>query len=161
MHTLHKTNIHEYFRCKLTVSTTAYATCRSIGAKFTPQGSLVISRVAETACMLEQRAEDLCAEGIDAKILSPAQCAELEPLLHVPEAGAGLRVATDFQLDARSASEYLLQRCNDLGRPGGRFRMHFGCKVHHISMDCCSGACASVITSRGDVRTMCAPIYYL
>lgn len=105
--------------------------------------------------MLEQRAAELSAEGIDAAMLTPAQCADLEPLLHVPDTGAGLRVATDFQLDARSASEYLLQRCHDLGAAGGRFHMHFSCRVHHIAMDCCSGACASVITSGGKVRTMC------
>eukprot|EP00892_Ulva_mutabilis_P007197 jgi/Ulvmu1/484/UM001_0492.1 len=124
---------------------------------FWPQGSLIISSDEETACMLEQRAADLSAHGIDAALVTAAQCAELEPLLHMPASGAGLRVSTDFQLDAVSASAYLLRFCERLGkdvRKRGRFRMHFGCTVHHITVDCCSGAFATVVTSGGDVRTM-------
>ena len=136
--------------------------CRAGGMSFHPQGSLIISSDAETAYMLEQRAADLAAEGIEAAMVTPAQCAELEPLLNVPRSGAGLRVAADFQLDARGATSYLLRCCERLGGlgspggPGGRFRMHFGCSVHHISVDCCSGAFATVATSSGDVRAMCA-----
>lgn len=122
-----------------------------------PQGSLIVSRDPGAAALLEQRAAELSAEGITADVLTPSQCTALEPLLRLPGAGAGLHVAADFQIDARSASAYLLQCCEDLGRAGGRFRALFGCQVHRIAMDCCTGGVSGVMTSLGDVRAACAP----
>lgn len=122
-----------------------------------PQGSLIVSRDPGAAAMLAQRAAELCTEGITADVLTPEQCSEFEPLLHIPQGGVGLRVATDFQIDARSASAYLLRCCEDLGRAGGRFRILFDCQVHRIAMDCCTGGVSGVMTSRGDVRAACAP----
>eukprot|EP00892_Ulva_mutabilis_P007186 jgi/Ulvmu1/483/UM001_0491.1 len=119
---------------------------------YMPQGSLIVSRDPGAAAMLRQRAAELSAEGITADVLTPGQCAEFEPLLHLPDGGVGLRVATDFQIDARSASTYLLRCCEDLGRAGGRFRIVFDCHVRRIAMDCCSGGVSGVTTSRGDVR---------
>lgn len=122
-----------------------------------PQGSLIISRDPGAAALLQQRADELCSEGITAQVLTPDQCTDLEPLLHIPDTGAGLRVAADFQIDACSASAHLLRCCEDLGAAADRFHMRFGCNVHRIAMDCCTGAVSGVTTSLGDVRAECAP----
>lgn len=132
------------------------ASCRPNRLGYMPQGSLIISRDPGATALLQQRAAELSSEGIAADVLSPEQCTELEPLLHIPDTGAGLRVAGDFQIDARSASAYLLQCCEELGAARNRFRVRFGCTVGRIAMDCCTGGVSGVTTSRGDVIAECA-----
>lgn len=134
--------------------------CRPNRLGYMPQGSLIISRDPGATALLQQRAAELSSEGIAADVLTPKQCTELEPLLHIPDAGAGLCVAGDFQIDARSASAYLLQRCEELGAARNRFRVRFGCTVGRIAMDCCTGGVSGVTTSRGDVIAECAPLLW-
>jgi glycine/D-amino acid oxidase-like deaminating enzyme len=122
---------------------------------YSATGSLIISPNRAGATALEQRTKDLESAGIHAELLSPRECMHAEPLLHLPADGAGLRVASDFQIDAVAASNHLLKCCKQLSGPQNRFNIEFGCMAEKIGMDCCTGDASGVMTNKGDFRCAC------
>jgi hypothetical protein len=118
---------------------------------YTATQSLLFSGTATGANALRARAASLAAAGTTAEYLPSSACTAAEPLLAMPDEGGALRVRTDIQIDARAASEYLLQQCTELGGGvGRRFSARFGVQVLQLRMGCCSGAISGVRTSAGD-----------
>jgi FAD dependent oxidoreductase len=124
------------------------------GVGYMATGSLLLSDDREGAAALERRAVQLARVGLRTEWLTPKQCMALEPLLHVPAEGAGLRVTSDFQIDAQGACQWLLAQCSELGRQRDRFHIEFDCKAQKLLMGCC-GAMTAIKTSRGCFRGMC------
>lgn len=117
-------------------------------------GSLLLTNSKEGAAQLQRRAEQLEALGVQsAEWLSPKSCMGTESLVHVNSEGGGLRVASDFHIDAASACHWLVQRCQELGRQQSRFSIKFGVQVDGISMDC-QGRVAAIETSIGCFRAV-------
>lgn len=117
-------------------------------------GSLLLANSRQGTVQLQQRAEELEAAGIQsAEWLSPKACMGIESLLHIGSEGGGLRVASDFHIDAVAACQWLVQRCEELGRRKARFSIDFGVQVDGISMDC-QGRVAAIETSIGCFRAV-------
>jgi FAD dependent oxidoreductase len=118
--------------------------------------SLLCAADAAGAGQLHQRREALSDAGLNATLLSARDAAAIEPLLHLPEAGAAIRVASDMQIDAHRASEYLLRCCQELGGSEGRFEMRCGVTVERLLMECCSVEIGGVATSAGEYNCLYA-----
>lgn len=116
-------------------------------------GSLLLSNHSQGAAELQRRAEVLNGLGISSEWLSPKACMSIESLVHVDSEGAGLRVTSDFQIDAASACKWLVERCEELGGQKSRFSIKFGVQVNDISMDC-RGRVAAIETSIGCFRAV-------
>lgn len=99
-------------------------------------GSLLLSNDRQGAAALQQRAEELEGLGLPAEWLSPKEIMSKESLIHVDSKGGGLRLPTDFHIDAAAACKWLVSRCEDLGRQKSRFSMKFGVECLGVSMDC-------------------------
>lgn len=97
-------------------------------------GSLLLSNDHVGVSALSERAEALQQLGFAADLLSAEECMAAERLVHIGSAGAGLRVTSDFHIDAATACMWLLARCHELGRHKSRFRIMFGTSINGTCM---------------------------
>jgi glycine/D-amino acid oxidase-like deaminating enzyme len=130
--------------------------CRVADLGAQHSGSLLLATSATGVADLQHQAAALANAGLESQFLSAAEAMDMEPLLElVPDAGALYR-SKDWQICARSASEYLLRQCEDLGE-GTRFAVHFGIHVERVSMDCCKTEVTGVRAKEGYFGCRWAP----
>ena len=91
---------------------------------FRRSGSLAVAVSGDEDAALRRHAAFLAALGLDAELLPPSACRELEPRL-APRLRLGLLASGDAQADPRAVTAALMAACRDAGveiRHGARIR---------------------------------------